>query len=88
MEVVAANPLRARPASPPLKRRAGALVSVSAFRRAHTNKSPATGERAELNHPEGHHTTVGCTRHGGGLAPLGRSQRLRPLAKLISCRRS
>ena len=38
--VVVANPLPARPASPPFKRRAGALVSVLALRRATPKQKP------------------------------------------------
>ena len=47
MEVVVANPIRARPASPPLKRRAGALVSVVGVptRRTQT-KAPPQGSGA------------------------------------------
>ena len=41
-----ANPLGARLASPPLKRREGALVSVSAFRRSAPKQKPRQGDGA------------------------------------------
>ena len=89
MEVVAANPLRARPASPPLKRRAGALVSVVGVptRRTQT-KAPqrrgASGAKSSRGPP--YHSRLHAAWRGA--CPARAFAKVGPLAKLISCRRS
>ena len=70
--MVVANPLRARPASPPLKRRAGALVSVvGVLRRGAHKQKPRQGDGAKSGH-------VSCHT---GLADPSRTQAHHPNAQ-------